>query len=70
MALLATPMGRTGKSQAARNQLGTLGGVKSFLRGPHFLNYALCPTNFSRGYEKIQGGLSHPVVTGLISNMP
>ena len=41
----------------ARNQLGTPGGAKSFLRGAQifwtmFNSFKLCPTHFSRGGEK------------------
>jgi len=58
----------------ARNQLGTPGGVKSFLRGPNFLK--LCPIvlkyvqhSFLRG-KKFPGGFSVdgrlPNITGLV----
>jgi len=45
----------------ARNQLGTPGGAKSFLRGAHIFCtmsdiFKLYPTNFSRGGEKFSRG--------------
>jgi len=58
----------------ARNQLGTPGGVKSFLRGAQIFwtmsnIFKLYPTHFSRGGEKISRGSfvppASPLVTGL-----
>jgi len=58
----------------ARNQLGTAGGAKSFLRGGQIFwtmsnSFKLCPPHFSMERRKIfQGGLRHlapPLVTGL-----
>jgi len=39
----------------ARNQLGTPGGAKSFLRGAKI--FKLCPTHFSRGAKILVTGL-------------
>jgi len=51
----------------ARNQLGTPGGAKSFLRDPKY--FKLCPTHFSRRGEKFcrkgEASLRFPLVTGL-----
>jgi len=52
------------KSQA-RNQLGTPGGAKSFLRGAQNFwtvsnNFKLCPTHLSRGAKTFLGGASPP----------
>jgi len=54
----------TGKQ--ARNQLGTIGGVKrrGDERGPNFL-----PTHFSMGDEKILRELRPPLVTGLLGRL-
>ena len=47
-----------------RNQLGTPGVAKSFLRGPNFLtmsnSFDLCSTHFSRREKKFVGGRSPP----------
>jgi len=52
-------------------QPGTTRGAKTLLRRAQIFmsnSFQLCPTNFSRGGEKILGGFSplHPVVTDLI----
>jgi len=52
-------------SQAC-NQLGTLGGAKSFLRGAQvfetmFTSFKICPTHFSRVVEKFSRGPSPPL---------
>jgi len=57
----------------ARNQLGSPGGAKSFLRGALIFytrsnSLKLCPTHFSRGGEKSLGVFAPPavrLVTGL-----
>ena len=56
----------------ARNQLGTPGVAKSFLRGAQIFqtmsnSFQLCPTDFSRGRKCLQRRLRplSPVVTGL-----
>jgi len=53
--------------QQARNQLGTPGGAKSFLRGAYIFwtmayVFKLCPTHFSRGASSPWT----PLVTGLV----
>jgi len=57
----------------ARNQLGTPGGAKIFLRGAQIFltmsnSFKIYPTNFSRGAKNILGGAStpaSPLVMGL-----
>jgi len=49
----------------ARNQLGTPGGAKSFLRGAQIFltmsnSFKLCPTHLSREGEKFSRGVSPP----------
>jgi len=44
-------------SHQARNELGTPGGMKTFLRGAQIFkimsnSFNLCPTHFSRGLKK------------------
>ena len=61
------------RSYQARNQLGTLGGAQSFLRGTQIFetmpnSFKICPTHFSRGGEKFsRRGFAplRPLVTGL-----
>jgi len=48
-------------SSQARNQLGSLGGLKTFLRGGQIFwtmsnNFKRCPIHFSRGAKKISRG--------------
>jgi len=55
----------------ARNQLGTPGGAKSFLRGAQFFwtmsnSFKLYQTHFSRGAKNFLGRASPPLVTGLV----
>jgi len=62
-------LARVGVRQA-RNQPGTPGGAKSFLRGAQIFwtvsnSFKLCPTNFSRGVENFSRRASPPLVTGL-----
>jgi len=59
----------------ARNQLGTPGVAKSFLRGAQLFktmsnNFQLCPTHFSWGGEQFCRGGEAPLVTGLIMSWP
>jgi len=54
-----------------RNQLGTPGVAKSFLRGAQLFknmsnSFQLCPTDFSRGGTNFCIGAKRPVVTVLV----
>ena len=54
----------------ARNQLGTPGGAKSFLRGGQIFStmsncFKLCPAHFYRGEKMGFAPLRRPLVTGL-----
>jgi len=52
----------------ARNQLGTLGGAKSFLRGAQIFetmstSFKICPTHFSRKGKNFSRGAKPPCAT-------
>jgi len=57
------------RNTQARNQLGTLGGAESFLRGPNFStnsnSYPLCPTHFPGGANIFSGGIRLSLATVL-----